>query len=209
MIKPATTSKIDQSHTNENTRNSMEDTKLTTTITVKDYRSYRDVKDREKLAALIHDRFMERYIEPFENNPSKHGFSMMAVSCLMIEALFCFQKGRKRTGEKGGVVFDQYFSNSPNLKVFAGLGQDFYTEVRCGILHQGETYSGWKILRKGTLLQNETKTINATKFMKALKSDLREYTDNLRRKPFQSKMWRCVIRKLDHICNNCFTERSS
>lgn len=187
----------------------MEDTKLITTVTVKDYRSYKNAKDREKLADLIYNRFMERYIEPFENNPSKHGFSMMAVSCLMIETLFCFQKGGKKTGEAGGVVFDQYFSNSPNLKVFAGLGPAFYTEVRCGILHQGETYAGWKILRKGTLLQAETKTINATKFMKALKSDLREYTDNLRCEPFSSKMWRYVIRKLNYICDNCFTERSS
>jgi len=187
----------------------MEDTKLTTTVTVKDYRSYRNVKDQKKLADLIYERFMERYIEPFENNPSKHGFSMMAISCLMIEALFCLQNGKKKTGEKGGVVFDKYFSNSPNLKVFAGLGTEFYAKVRCGILHQGETYAGWRILRKGTLLQTETRTINATKFMKALKSDLVEYTDNLRHEPFNSKMWEYAIKKLDYICDNCFMEKPS
>lgn len=184
----------------------MEDTKITTKITVKDYYSFRDDKDIEKLAGLICNRFMERYIDPFENNKSKHGFSMMAISCLMIEALFCFQKGRKKTGEKGGVVFEQFFTNSPNLKVFTYLGCDFYTNVRCGILHQGETYAGWKILRKGALLEMKTRTINATKFMEALKNDLREYTDYLMNQPLQSKMWRCAIRKLDYICENCSTK---
>jgi len=186
----------------------MEDTKLTTTITVKAYRSYKSGQDREKIASLIYSRFMERYIEPFENNPSKHGFSMMAVSCLMIEGLFCFQKGRKKTGEKGGDVFEQFFSNSSNLKVFTGLGRDFYENVRCGILHQGETYAGWKILRKGKLLERKTRTTNATKFIEALKNDLREYTDSLRFELFQSQKWKCAIRKLDNICNNCLLKNS-
>ena len=187
----------------------MEDTRLTTTVTVKDYLSYKNGEDREKLADLICDRFMERYIEPFENNPSKHGFSMMAISCLMIEALFCFQKGWKRTDRKSKVAFEQFFSDSPGLKIFASLSQDFYDNVRCGILHQGETYAGWKILRKGNLLEMKTRTINATKFMEALKNDLRGYTDNLRREPFQSNMWEFAITKLDDICDNCFTERLS
>jgi hypothetical protein len=181
----------------------MEETRLTTTTTVKDYLSYKSAQDHEKIADLIYSRFMERYIEPFENNLSKHGFAMMAVSCLMIEALFCFQKGRKKTSEKGGDVFEQFFSDSSNLNVFIGLGLDFYENVRCGILHQGETYAGWKIVRKGPLLDVRTRTINATKFISALKNDLRNYTDNLRCEPFQSEKWKCALRKLDNICNNC------
>lgn len=185
----------------------MEDTKLNTTIRITDYRSYRSGQDREKIASLIYNRFMERYIEPFENNPSKHGFSMMAVSCLMIETLFCFQKGWKDTrGKKGGDIFEQFFSNSSNLKIFTGLGQDFYDNVRCGILHQGETYAGWKINRNGNLLEKKTRTINATKFIEALKNELREYTDNLKYEPFQSQKWECAIKKLDNICDNCNTK---
>ncbi len=65
-------------------------------FTVKQYRIYKNKGNRDKIADLIYERFYERYIEPFENNPAKHGFSMMAVACLMIESLFCLQKVRKK-----------------------------------------------------------------------------------------------------------------
>ncbi len=181
----------------------MDNTKLSTNCTVRQYRNYKNQGDRGKIADLIYERFYERYIEPFTNNPSKHGFSMMAVACLMIESFFCFQKGRKKTGEAGGVVFATFFSSSNNLNVFAGYGDQFYTNVRCGILHQGETYDGWLIVRTGALFQPSTKTINATKFHKALEKELRSYTDRLRNESFRGTAWRAAIRKLDHICVNC------
>ena len=80
----------------------MDETKLTSGITVRQYRDFKDSRGiLEGIANLIDVRFMERYIDPFKNNPSKHGFAMMAVSCLMMEALFCQEQGRKKTGEKG------------------------------------------------------------------------------------------------------------
>lgn len=181
----------------------MEETKLTTTVTVREYREFKTRQNREKIADLIYERFFERYIEPFKENQSKHGFSMMAVSCLMIEALFCFRQGRKRTGEKGCDAFEKFFADSSHLREFVGFGGQFYSNVRCGILHQGETYDGWKILRKGELFSQTSKTINATKFMKALENKLCDYTAELRKEPFQSKIWRKAIRKLDHVCANC------
>lgn len=41
----------------------------------------------------------------------------------------------------------------------------FFTDIRCGILHQAETRGGWKIQRKGTLLDDHNKTMNATVFL--------------------------------------------
>jgi hypothetical protein len=181
----------------------MDNTKLSTNCTVRQYRNYKKKGDRGKIADLIYERFYERYIEPFENNPAKHEFSMMAVACLMIESLFCFQRGRKKTGEAGGVVFAAFFSGSKQLTVFVGHGGDFYTNVRCGILHQGKTYDGWLIVRKGALFQSSKKTINATKFHAALELELRAYTDRLRKESFRETAWRAAIRKLDHICDNC------
>ena len=181
----------------------MEVTKLTTTVTVKQYREFKKSGDQEKIANLIYERFFERYIEPFEDNKSKHGFSMMAVSCLMIETLYCFQNGQKRTVGPGGDVFEKFFSDSIHLKEFVGFGREFYSKIRCGILHQGETYGGWKILRKGAIFVQANKTINATKFMKALKDELREFTGKLKSEHLSSKIWKNVIKKLDYICMNC------
>lgn len=135
----------------------MENTKLSTNCTVKKYRDYKNKCNRNKIADLIYERFYERYIEPFKNNPAKNGFSMMAVACLMIESLFCLQKGREKTGEAGAVVFASFFSNSRHFNIFTVHGADFYANVRCGILHQSETYDDWLIVRKGALLQPSKK----------------------------------------------------
>lgn len=181
----------------------MDNKKLCTKYTMMQYRTFKNTANREKIADLIYQRLYERYIAPFENNQAKNGFGMMAVACLMIEVLFCFQRGRKKTGEAGGVVFSNFFSDSNHLKAFSGSGADFYSNVRCGILHQGETYEGWLIHRKGVLFESTKKTINATKFHEALEKELKDYTNRLRNEPFNGTAWRAALRKLDNICDNC------
>ena len=181
----------------------MDQTKLTSSVTIQQYRAHRDIGDREAIAGLIFERFYERYLEPFKSNPAKHGFSMMASGCLMTEALYCFKKGRKKTGETGGSAFENFFTGSDHFQQFIGYGSDFYTNIRCGVLHQGETYDGWKILRRGSLFQPALRTINATKYLDSLEMELKSYTESLKKKPFDSAEWKAAIRKLDHICENC------
>jgi hypothetical protein len=43
----------------------MENTKLTSTVSVKQYRDFKKKKDRDKIADLIFERFYERYLGPF------------------------------------------------------------------------------------------------------------------------------------------------
>lgn len=181
----------------------MENTKLTSSVTVKNYHEYRDKGDCDAIANLIYQRFYERYLEPFKNNPAKHGFSMMASGCLMTEAFYCYKKGKKQIGEAGGVAFDNFYSESKYFKQLRGHGETLYKNVRNGILHQGETYDGWKILRKGSLFQQSNKAINATKYLEMLENELIEFTKFLRREPFKSKAWKAVVKKLDHVCENC------
>lgn len=181
----------------------MEDTKLTLSVTVKQYREFKTNKNRDKIADIIFERFSERYVEPFRNNSAKHGFSIMACCCLMAESLISFKKGRKKTGVAGGEAFEDFFSSSKFFKDFSGHGGEFYRNVRCGILHQGETYGGWKVRRSGALFNEKEKIINATKFISALENELTEFTDYLRTSHFHKKPWTGVIRKLDYICDNC------
>lgn len=181
----------------------MKHTKLTSTITIEKYRDLKEAKNQEAIADMLYERFSERYIEPFRNHSFKHGFSMMASSCLMIESLFCFQRGRKKTGQAGSEVFEEFFKNSEKLKSFEGHGALFYKNVRCGILHQGETYEGWKIRRKAELFNSSEKAINATKFLDALDHELKIFTDSLKTSRFHRRPWSGVIRKLNYICENC------
>lgn len=136
------------------THSDIDSTKLSSRFTISGYRKLESSLDREGIADYLLERFTERYIEPFRG-VKKHGFSLMAISCLMIEALESFRLGWSDTDRKSQKAFESFFQQcsmqGSELGVFAENTADFFKNVRCGILHQAETTSGWRILRKGPL----------------------------------------------------------
>ena len=171
----------------------------------------------ERLADFIYGRFYERYLQPFEkmNLDIKNGFSIMAIACLMIETLENFWRGSKETPRgRGNEYFESFFSRCSHsnnyLSVFQGL--KFYKYIRCGILHQAETKGGWKVRRDGPLLKEETKTINATKFLGQLNEYLKWYREELKKRDFKTdEIWKNFRKKMKAIKKNCgiSTEDSS
>ena len=75
---------------------------------------------------------------------------MVASACLLIETYMAFKNGAKTTKGKGKKYFQNFFNTEPEFKIFKGssIPKEFYNNVRCGILHQGETNKGWTITRK-------------------------------------------------------------
>lgn len=55
---------------------------------MRDYSSLHGAKDRLKIAGLIRLRFTERYLDPALDNPKRHGFSILAIGCLMVTTPF-------------------------------------------------------------------------------------------------------------------------
>lgn len=180
-------------------------TKLSSKI---DHNQLKDLikeKKRIKIADFVFQRFEERYIIPIKvlHPDQKHGFSIMAISCLMIESLQSFKSGYENTKSKSQETFVQFLSSEPLFEKFKGFEKDFYINIRCGILHQSETINGWKVLRKGELFNNITKTINASKFLDNLEITLHNYTSILKTAEWDSKIWKQLIKKLESIINNC------
>lgn len=172
--------------------------------TIADYEEDLIQKNKEGIAEFMYKRFSERYIEPFEDNPKKNGFSMMAIACLMIEALECFRQGLSETSKKKSVkFFKKFFSHCDEFIDFRGMGKQFYKHIRCGILHQAETTGGWIISREGDLLDKKSKTINATKFLERLKTYLSKYKMALGSGGFDSEIWINFKKKMDAIIKNC------
>lgn len=160
----------------------MEDTLISSSVTIAKYLDLEENKNRDGIADFILERFSERYIMSLYGS-KKHGFCTMAISCLMIEALESFWQGWPDTNGKSKEAFRSFFSRCAaqdlELGIFAGCADDFFKGIRCGILHQAETINGWRIHRKGALLDQNTKTINATKFHKYLAEALKTYCDTL------------------------------
>jgi len=182
--------------------NDYESTLLASKFTVRQYRDALANKNRDAVAEAIRRRFTERYVDPALNGTNKHGFTQMAISCLMLEALESFLRGWKKSVRQSEKLFVEFLDREPAFTTLRGHGSDFFGNVRCGILHQAETTAGWRIVRRGDLFDGN-RTINADKFIRALQKVLNAYCDELKRINWGDKRWNAARRKLNNICDNC------
>lgn len=190
----------------------------------------KDEKNKAQIAKLIYHRYYERYLKIFDyadsikktycddkrnvrgefsvfNMEYKNGFAIMANCCLLIETLASFLNGFDKTPDRSAVkAYKKVFEKAKNdydnnLGVF--LNEPIYGAVRCGLLHQGETYEGFKIRRDGQILfDKKAKIINATLFLNSSKEFLKSFQDELSNKAWDDDLWdRCRI-KLRYIIEN-------
>jgi hypothetical protein len=177
-------------------------TKTVTVGNVKNWMALKDADSKEKIINLINHRFRNRYINHVKE--IKSGFLKMAISCLMIETFESFKKGKNDTKGKGAKFFENFFSTEEGyFPGFKDIHEDFYTNIRCGILHQAETKNMWRIWLEGSLLNTAQKIINADKFLLALEKSFENYLKILEEKSFDEQIWVNALKKLNHICDNC------
>jgi hypothetical protein len=182
-----------------------EDTELARGKSVKQYRALRASHDRGGIARLIHQRFSERYYVPSVYGEFSHGFTVMAVSCLMIETIECFRRGLPDSNRGSERMFCDFFQREPQFVPFRPLAHDFYKHVRCGILHQGETTDQWRIHQTGPLLEEQApvRWINALEFAHAVHRALQAYCKELEGAAETDTVWVHAFTKLRAICRNC------
>jgi hypothetical protein len=176
-------------------------TKLTNTITVATYRELEAADDREACGQFIVQRFHERYFEPTVNAPTRHGFTLMAIGCLVIEALECFYEGKAHSKDASAKMFEASFQRPTGLEAFGqGPKNWFYKDIRCGVLHQAETVGGWRLRRSGKLLDTGERVINAKRFVELLQHAVADYAAQLQT---DAALWRNFKKKMKAVCENC------
>ncbi len=180
--------------------------KLSSKTTIKEYQIMLQEMDKGKIADFIFLRLTERYLLPVENVPIKYknGFSIMANSCLLIETYESFRQGWDDTFAQDRIPFESFFNREKLFNVFQDDSKEFYMNIRCGILHQGETKKGWKITRKEThpLFSPTEKKINANKFLKTLRVVLENYIALLKTSSWDDEIWIRCRDKMNFIINN-------
>lgn len=148
------------------------DVLLATGFSVAHYRRAVEQKDVKALVSFVERRFLERYIKPV-SGADRHGFSIMAICCLMIESLISFRRGWSATEENGDQVFAAFFGMHDEFGDLEPVADRFYGHVRCGLLHQAETTGGWRIRRdSGLLFDAGTKTVEADHFRDGVEAAL-------------------------------------
>lgn len=181
-----------------------------------------------ELSNFIYERLYSRYIKPFHYNNSdykknyKNGFSIMASACLLIETYVSFKaQALRNTDGNSERCFGYFFVSEPNFNIFStgalsesryldtrikirpsektGVPHQFYKNVRCGILHNGETKNGWLIAREGLLFDVNNKTINATEFSIELKNVLENYKNQLCVSNFNDPIFQNYVNRLKDL----------
>ncbi len=191
-----------------------DDVELARGYTVRRYRALEAAadkgsqKDKREIAVLISRRFTERFLAPtLSRRNVKHGFTSMAVGCLMVEALESFRQGWANTRDKGKAPFCSFFDAHPEFSEFHGHAERFWKDVRCGILHQAETYGGWTLRRSGPLFDSQDRIVNATEFLRRLGKVLKRYCRDLRGADWDGDLWENCRNKMDAICKSCERQR--
>ena len=163
---------------------------------------------KKRLIFVIFHRLNNRYVRPLNQIPGKKrsGFLTMAAACLLIEALQSFREGTEYTfSGTGAETFREFFSNNPAFHQLVPVSKQFYTNIRCGILHQAETYENWLVIReKGKpLFEGKRKAVHADVFMRELSVSLRSYYRDLSKAAWTDPLWKAARFKLTKICDHC------
>lgn len=174
--------------------------RLSSSVTVAQYLLIEASNDRVAAGRFIKQRFEERYFAPLLDGDkhSRHGFSMMAVACLTIEALQAFRFGLSTTRNKSAQMFAAFFSQHSAFSDFSD-GNWFYENIRCGLLHEAEARGGWRIVRSGPLVDRTGRVVNATRFLREVRTAVDKYASQLQ----NDECWSLFRKKMRQVVRNC------
>jgi hypothetical protein len=178
--------------------------------------------DSDSWQQAFDDYFMQRlnlrYFNPIkilqDNGTFEgEGFSIMAILCTLVEFLESTFRGLKYRFARNRDL--QPFEYNASREVFVDflstrvpfcdhfdtdLAMEFYTNVRCGLLHEAHTKGGWTIWAKsdvGAIVANDRKTVYRDNFRDAFDICIEEYGKRLL---VERELQEAFIRKFDFIC---------
>jgi len=183
---------------------------IETKVTIQQYLDFVTAQEQTPIADFIFQRLQSRYLKPFQFDDTKfvkefkNGFSIMANCCLLVETLQSFKNGWGDSDRKSKQAFKQFFTSEANFAGLKSKEEEFYINIRCGILHQGETTGGWTVNRKGTnLFDDKSLVVDSVIFAKELATSLKNYSHNLKVAKWDSELWDNFRTKMRKIISNC------
>lgn len=161
---------------------------------------------------IIRSRIQVRFINCIDSLSSRRyaGFTVLAIDCLLLEAIQAFKRGyHTKNPKQSRAAYKELLLNSPHFAPWFADEKsvdDFYTYVRNGLLHDGETRKGYLVKTKGKLLEKMTNgsvLVNRKAFHHALCQEFTAYVDQLSH-PIENQLRRNLVTAIDGVC-----ERSS
>ncbi|MDT7838435.1 hypothetical protein [Aquabacterium sp. OR-4] len=163
-------------------------------------------------------RLKLRYLDPIavlqeHLHLQGEGFSILVIQCSLIEFLestregtnYCHPKKGQKLGEyeysASGEVFSRFLSKHPPfLSTFTlSSARDFYANVRCALVHEARTKSGWRIWADGPdglVASVEDKIVFRNNFQAALLTYISDFKQELTE---EASLKAAFIRKFDSL----------
>ena len=189
--------------------------------TVQDWQDipFANEKDWDKAVMIFEDRINFRYmnvIRTIDSSSNFSGFSVMALSCMLIETLAQFYEGLDSSNDakfpngdsmKNADFYSQFLTSKSFIFIKSFNDEQakiFYQDIRCGLLHACETGGNSKIkLRDGENPFRQTGgalVVYRKKFVELLQNEFEEYCTHLRADDSREVLRPNFRNKMNYIC---------
>jgi len=167
-----------------------------------------DANDWAKAAEIVRDRLEGRFLK-FATNCLRleySGFVVLAIDSLLIEAIQQFKEGITDGHGKSKMLVKRFLEGErfqPDFDMNAR--EAFYTDIRCGLLHQAEAKKMWLIRRNQSALLQKVEgdqgyIIDVKRFHAGVQGSFADYL-KLIPNPSSSLLRSNLWGKMIHICS--------
>ncbi len=160
----------------------------------------------EKAVDIFKDRIEGRFLAQIDQlscDCDRNGFAIMALECLLIETLGQFVAGRE---DNQGCSRSQYTAFlKTQLGISPVLADEFYSKIRCGILHQAQTKAESALTPSMGVpavyrdCERKYLMVGVNKFIEMMEDYVAFYCDRIK-DPAEIELRTNFIRKMDYIC---------
>jgi len=161
-------------------------------------RACKIVKDR------LHGRFL-RFAGNCLRSPNS-GFVVLAIDSLLLETIQQFREGIiDGRGRSRSLVLDFLKGKRFQPEFDAAARSAYYTDIRCGLLHQAEAKRMWLVRRdQASVLapfpHGDGYIIDVRVFHQRVSMSLNDYLDEIQA-PANENLRRNLSNKMNHICS--------
>ena len=169
--------------------------------------SQSDPTDWVRAVAVVRDRLEGRFlkfVDSWIEDPFS-GFIVLAVDSLLAETIQQFRTGATNGSGKSEKYIKAFLAGPRFQRDFdEDARAQFFTDIRCGLLHQGEAKAMWLVRRaQASMLRKapggDGYIIDVPRFHRAVTLSLEDYYEDLVT-PSQQKLRANLWKKMDHIC---------
>ena len=165
-------------------------------------------EDWQKGIDIFVDRMETRYLLHIRRllGHTTSGFAALALDCIVVETMEQFRQGTKKTPYKKAQAYFVSFLTRTSFSAYISEHQarKFYTQIRCGLLHQAEAEDSLIKRNRSNPLLTTTEDgkgliVNANLFHTHLEKVIQEYTAILRN-PASTQERIAFRKKMNFIC---------